>query len=638
MERESFENEATAALLNEHFVSIKVDREERPDLDQLYQTVVQLLRQSGGWPLTVFLTPERRPFYAGTYFPPERRYGMPSFREILENVRSAYATQRADVALQADEITRAIAEVSEVGAGRGAPYSPGPDLLPRTARYLSSRFDEEHGGFGKKPKFPNTMPLDVLLRYAHESRDGQSEARVRRALDGMRAGGIFDQLGGGFHRYSTDEKWLVPHFEKMLYDNALLLRLYTDAGRALDASGYLAVARAVAGYLLREMQSPAGAFHATQDADSEGEEGRFFVWTPAQIDAVVADEKAREAIKWHLGVTERGNFEQTGATVLSEALSLDRVALKMSLGPSEIERLIDGAKEALFSAREARIKPFRDEKMLACWNGLAIGALAELGAVTGERALVDAAARAFAHLESELVEGGRVARFLVIEGGEKKIARPGFLDDHADLAGAALDLYEATGEPRYVAVARRIAGEIREKFMSSAGDAFHYSPADGEALIVRTSDPYDQATPSGAAMAALLFLRLASLGAAELERPAAAYLEKAAAAAVENPFGMGQTVCALHRLVKGAVEVVIVGAAADPATEALRREVFAAYLPNRSLALVDPADPASLAAAGPLAEGKPAHDVPVAYVCRDRACSAPVRTPSELRALLRGRA
>jgi uncharacterized protein len=647
MERESFEDPATALVMNTHYVCIKVDREERPDLDQLYQTVVQMLRQSGGWPLTVFLTPEQKPFFAGTYFPPEPRYGMRSFREILAAVRDAYDSQRGDVALQADEITRAIAEATdprgrsdEGREGRG----PAPDLLERAARRLSSRFDDEHGGFGQRPKFPNTMAVEVLIRQAAQGRDGQAEARARRALDGMRAGGIWDHLGGGFHRYSTDERWLVPHFEKMLYDNAQLMRLYTDAARAFDEPGYAAVARHIASYLLREMQSPEGGFYATQDADSEGEEGKFFVWRPSEIDAVVSDPLERQVLKLRYGVTDDGNFEHTGASVLHEAEPLDRVAIKLGRAPSEIAAALERGRRALLEARELRPRPFRDEKILACWNGLAISALAELGASTGDRPLIDAAARAFAHLERALIKGGRVDRFATLaggEGGEGEIKGPGYLDDHADVCLAALDLYEATGEPRYVLVAREIADQILARFHEEATGELFFAPSDGEALIHRTRDPYDQATPSGAAMAATALLRLGALFGDAYARPAERYLTRLAPAALENPFGFGQTLCALDTLVRGSVDVVIVTGGpvdlADPRVEALRAAAFAAYLPGRTLAVVSAASPASVAAAPLLAEGKPAGagGAPVAYVCRGRACSAPVSSPEALASLLR---
>ena len=630
MERESFEDEAVARQMNDHFVCIKVDREERPDIDQIYQTVVQLLRQSGGWPLTVFLTPTQRPFFGGTYFPPAPRHGLPAFGDLLGKVAEAYAQKREDVLLEADEIMEAI---TRVNGRRGTSSAPGPELLGQAAQKLTRRFDDEHGGFGDRPKFPSTMNVEVLLRHAVEARDGASEARVRRVLDAMRAGGIWDHLGGGFHRYSTDAKWLVPHFEKMLYDNAQLLRLYLDAGRAFASDAYVGVARDIAVYLRREMQSPAGAFFAAQDADSEGEEGRFFVWSPAQIDAIVTDPVSQQLVKEHYGVEPHGNFEKTGLSVLSEVTGSDRLSIRFGMSPSEVHRRLDEGRAALWQAREQRPRPARDEKMLACWNGLTIGALAELGAATGETVWIDAARAAFACLEQHLIGDDKtVARYLAIEGGQARVLRPGFLDDHANLGLAALDLYEATGEARYAQVARRIADRMLADFW--ADGSFYLTAGSGESLVVRPHDPHDQATPSGSSQAALLCLRLGSLVGEPYTERAATALGAVAASAIEHPFGLGQSVNALHRLVRGSVDVVIVGTRGEAATEALRREVLAAYLPSRTLVLVD--DDASRQAASALAEGKPGVDGgAVAYVCRGQTCSAPVRSADELRALLR---
>ena len=313
MERESFEDTAIAALMNQWFVNVKVDREERPDLDQVYQLVVQLMGRSGGWPLTVFLTPDQRPFFGGTYFPPVDRYGMPGFPKVLQAIWEAYHARRDEVDAQSAELAKAIGDVAagEARAAAAASGAVGPALLETATEKLVARFDDDHGGFGHRPKFPSTMSLDVLLR-------GGDLARVRKALDGMRDGGIWDHLGGGFHRYSTDERWLVPHFEKMLYDNALLLRLYVDAWRATGEARYADTARGIAAYLLREMQSPDGGFYSTQDADSEGEEGKFFVWTPREVDAACAgDDEAARAAKRVWGIDAEGNFEGSGATVLS---------------------------------------------------------------------------------------------------------------------------------------------------------------------------------------------------------------------------------------------------------------------------------------------------------------------------------
>jgi uncharacterized protein YyaL (SSP411 family) len=627
MERESFENDAIARVMNEHFVNVKVDREERPDLDQVYQLVVQLMGRSGGWPLTVFLTPDQRPFFGGTYFPPVDRYGMPGFPTVLERVRDAYRTQRAEIDEQASEITRTIADVqSRAGAAAGAVT---PEALGQAAKKLVARFDEEHGGFGVRPKFPNTMALEVLLRAG-------DVPRVRTALDAMRAGGIWDHLGGGFHRYSTDERWLVPHFEKMLYDNALLLRLYADAWRRAGEARDAETARSIAAYAAREMTAPGGGFYATQDADSDGDEGKFFVWTPLEIDAACSgDEEASRVAKVAFDVTDAGNFEHTGASVLATPAALDEVANTLGMPRAAALAALERARGRMFEAREKRVKPFRDEKILASWNGLMAGALATAGAAIGDPSMIAAAARALAFVEASLVvREGSAAR--VLRHVKDGVARgPGFLDDHAFVADAALDLYEATGEPRWAELARAIGSAIVARFYDEGERAFHFSPDDGEAILVRPRDPYDHAVPGAGSIASRVLLRLGTLVDPSLTRPAEASIEALAGAAAENPMGMSVTVALVDRLARGSVDVVVVGARTDPRVIALAREALRAPIADRVLAWLDPSDPESVAACAALAEGKPATNEPVAYVCRGRSCSLPIADPAELGHALR---
>jgi uncharacterized protein YyaL (SSP411 family) len=635
MERESFENEATATLMNESFVNVKVDREERPDLDQVYQLVVQLMGRNGGWPLTVFLTPDQRPFFGGTYFPPADRYGMPGFPKVLKALSEAYRARPDEVTSQADEITRAIRKIGADEAVTDAGITQAS--LGRAAHKLSARFDDKNGGFGQRPKFPNTMCLDVLLRAG-------DEARVRRALDAMRAGGIWDHLGGGFHRYSTDERWLVPHFEKMLYDNALLLRLYADAWRATGDERYAETARAIAAYVAREMTAPDGGFYSTQDADSEGEEGRFFVWTPAQIDAACeGDAAAARVAKAAFDVTEDGNFEGSGATVLSMPEPIDEVAASQSMTREDAEAALARARSRCFDVREKRPKPFRDEKVLASWNGLMAGALASAGAALGDPALVRAAERARRFVERALVvpDGdGRQDRVRALRHVKDGVVKgPGFLDDHAFVADAALDLYEATGQPRWVALARSLADAILAHFHEPDTDSFVFTPDDGESILVRPKDRYDHAVPAGVSTACRVLLRLGALvdraGESAYGGPATRAIEKLAPAAFENPFGMSVTVASADRIARGTVDVVLVGPP-GPARDALAAAAHRAYLPDRVLAYVDPGDPLSLEACPALGEGKPAQSEPVAYVCRGRTCSLPIASASELaRALAR---
>jgi uncharacterized protein YyaL (SSP411 family) len=649
MERESFENADIARLMNERFVSIKVDREERPDLDQIYQLVVQLMGKSGGWPLTVFLTPDRKPFFGGTYFPPTQRYGMPSFPRVLESVSDAYNARRDDVEAHALELTRAIVQVAgrdADGEGTSArsttpPSADVPSAPPGRGRYvkadvpltaalvsratekLVARFDEHNGGFGHRPKFPNTMSLDLLLRAG-------DHARVGHALDAMRNGGIFDQLGGGFHRYSTDERWLVPHFEKMLYDNALLLRLYVDAWRALGDSRYADTARRIAEYVMREMQAPDGGFYSSQDADSEGEEGKYFVWTPRQVEtACQGDEEAASAAKRVWGITAQGNFEEGGSTVLSV------------VEPPRDDRerdTLERARQAMWSEREKRPKPFRDEKILASWNALMAAAMADAGAALDDPSLVVAAERAMSFVERVLVipDQGGSGRLRVLRMAKDLAARgSGFLDDHAYVADAALDLYDATASARWVALARSIADSILAHFHDPDKAGFFFVADDGEKLVVRSRDPHDHAVPSGVAVACRVLLRLAALVDSKYEAPAAHAVAKLAVAASENPFGMGTVVCLVDRLVRGSVDIALVGKRATDATGALAREVFRTYLPDRTMAWIDPSDPRSLDACRVLAEGKPAQGEPLAYVCRGRTCSLPIMQAEMLRGALK---
>jgi uncharacterized protein YyaL (SSP411 family) len=630
MERESFENDETAALMNASFVNVKVDREERPDLDHVYQLVVQLMGRSGGWPLTVFLTPEQRPFFGGTYFPPADRYGMPSFPKVLAAVSEAYAARREQVDTQARELTEAIAGVAagEPGKTRGA----SPELVDEALEKLAARFDDVHGGFGARPKFPNTMALDLLLRG---KRAGDRD-RACKALDAMRAGGIWDHLGGGFHRYSTDERWLVPHFEKMLYDNALLMRLYTDGWRATGTPLYAETVRAIAAYVAREMTAPEGGFFATQDADSEGHEGKFFVWTPAAIDGACGDDvEAARVAKAAYGVGVPGNFEGSASSVLSRPRALDAVADALASSAASVESALERARVRLLAARELRVKPFRDEKILASWNGLMAGALAAAGSALGDMPMIDAAARAMRFVESTLVIPEGDSRARVLRHAKDGVARgPGFLDDHAFVADAALDLYEATADPSWVHLARRVADAILSHFRDATDGGFFFTPDDGESILVRPKDSVDHAVPSGAAIAAKVLLRLGALTDAKYADAGARSVERMAAAAAENPLGMSVTVALVERLVRGSVDIVLVGPRVSPSTVALAAVAHRAYVPDRVLAWADPADPRALEACAFVGEGKPAQPEPVAYVCRGRTCSLPIGAPEALRVAL----
>jgi uncharacterized protein YyaL (SSP411 family) len=624
MEKESFSDDETASLMNELFVSIKVDREERPDLDQIYQAVVQLTGRSGGWPLTVFLTPDKKPFFAGTYFPPVERYGMPAFRTVLRAVHQAWADRRSEVLASAVELANGVAEAL-AGEAERAPIAP--DFLETATRQLARRFDDEHGGFGTRPKFPNTMSLELFLRLHAHSGDAASLERVRRALDGMREGGIYDQIGGGFHRYSTDERWLVPHFEKMLYDNALLVRLYADGYRVTGEARYRDTARATLAYMERELLDSRGGFYSSQDADSEGEEGRFFVWTPEQIDTVLPGELGAIA-KTYYGVAPGGNFEDTGASVLHVSRSIRAVAEQYGKSEDEIVAMLPRIEAALFAARDQREKPFRDEKIIAAWNGLAIGAFAESALALGEECWLAIAIRGLAFVRSALFQSGDLRRIAL--GDE--VTGDGYLEDYANVACAALDVFEASRDGTHLGFARELVDRAIVRFADEQAGGFYFAPARDD-LIVRVKDAYDNAVPSGTSAMCHALLRLAAAtGESSYELRAQAAMESLAKNATAQPFGFGHLLGAMDRWVRGSTEIAIVAARADTAGLALFRAASSRYVPNRSLVSVDPAAGEPLPAF--LGERSQVGGAATAYVCTNRVCSAPVTTPEALTALL----
>jgi len=636
MERESFENAQIARRMNDLFVNVKVDREERPDLDHIYQLVVQLMGRNGGWPLTVFLTPDQKPFFAGTYFPPVDRQGVPGFPTILEAVSNAYRNRRQEILAQAADITKEIEGALNLPRGE---TTPGPELLRKACRKLLARFDNHNGGFGIRPKFPNTMALDVLLMRGALERDEVTKQCVRLALSQMQRGGVWDHLRGGFHRYSTDSRWLVPHFEKMLYDNALLLRLYVDGYRVFAEPRFAETARGIVAWLFAEMRDESGAFYATQDADSEGREGAFFVWKLADLRlAVQTDSEAYEVAKIHFGITEEGNFENTGATVLSEVRSLELTAAILDYPIDVARKALERAREKMLAFRAKRPRPLRDDKILASWNGLLIGALAEAGRVLDEPSWIEAAEQAFEALYTRLVRHGRVRRYFMNGETEAPENRRGFLDDHAYLGNAALDLYETLGDPGYAVVARVLADAMLTHFEDVKDGGFFFVANDSETLIARTKDVYDQAVPSGTSMAALLCQRLGELVDERYLEPALRQIAAVASSAIDNPMGLGKSVAVLDRMGRGSVDVVIVGEPSSAGAQAMAEVVFRRYMPHRNLVWVDPNLQRTIDAAELLGSDKPAVDGQVtAYVCRNKTCSLPVTSAHDLEALLDGR-
>jgi hypothetical protein len=626
MAHESFESDDIAELMNRHFINIKVDREERPDLDQIYQTAFQVFnRRGGGWPLTIFMTPSGKPFHAGTYFPPTDRHGMPGFPRVLEAVATAYRDKAADLEHTGNQ---AVAILEKIDAQEPASAVPGRDLIASSVEALTRLFEPTHGGFGTGPKFPSTMTLELFLRHARANRDEDAARRAAFTLRMMAAGGIYDQLGGGFHRYSVDGQWLVPHFEKMLYDNTLLIPLALDLFQITGDEDFARVARETAEYLLREMRHPDGGFYSTQDADSEGHEGAFFVWTPDEIERVLGPEDSKLFGRAY-GLTAGGNFE--GKTILHVVLRDDALAVEFHRPVEEVRARLADSRRKLFEARETRVKPFRDEKVLTSWNGLAIAALARAGAVLDEPRYAEAAERAAAFLSHALWKDGRLLRSW--KDGAAKLN--GYLDDYAFLANALIDLYEATGATRHLDWARELTDAILDKFWAKDGRGFYVTSHDHEALVTRPLSGADQSIPSGASEAVYALLRLAAYQQVPAYRDLAQHVFTLSGRAMEdNPFGYANLLGALDLYHEGATDVVLIGPVAHPETLALRRAFHTVYLPNRTLTVIDPAQTDGPAVPEP-ARGKTMLDGrPSAYVCRRMTCSAPVTDPAALRTLL----
>ncbi len=626
MEHESFEKENVAEVLNRNFVSIKVDREERPDVDDIYMAAVQTMTGTGGWPLSLFLTPDRKPFYGGTYFPPEDRYGRPGFLTLLNAVAQAWKTRRGELEGSAADLLAHLEEGTKASAGAEA---VGPGILEAAARSLASQFDPRHGGFGAAPKFPPAMRLEFLIRY--HLRTGETSARemVETTLAKMAAGGMYDQVGGGFHRYSTDERWLVPHFEKMLYDNALLARVYLLAFRAFGNPDDARIARETLDYLLAEMTPDSGGFFAAQDADSEGREGVFYVWDPRTLEDAVGKEAA-PIVAARFGVTEAGNFED-GQTVLSVAASVPELAEQFGLTEEEIAALLGEARHRMYETRARRIWPGRDEKLLTDWTALAISALALGGRVLSEPRYEKAAREA----ADRILRNCRRDGTLLHREKDGTAGIPGFSSDFANLIEALLDLYEATFEPGYFRAAVNLQKDLDERFFDPAG-GYVLASEEHDGLLFRPREIYDGATPSSNSVAAMNLLRLFSFTGEERYRDRAdALFTLFSTPLARAGTALPRFLCALDYRSDSPAEIVLAGEPGRPDFESLRRTVFARPGLNRVLAHADAGK--SLASLSPLVRSRESRDGrALAYVCRSFACRTPAATPDELSAALDG--
>ena len=619
MERESFENDETAALMNREFVNIKVDREERPDIDAIYMAAVQALSGHGGWPMTVFLTPDGRPFYGGTYFPPEDRGGLPGFPRLLAAMVDAYRTKKGDVLLSTTEIA---GRVQQMSAPRHSAELLTAELLDAAFASVQRHFDPEEGGVGTQPKFPQPLVIEFLLR--HWARTGSAEAldMAELTLQKMARGGIYDQIGGGFARYSTDRQWLVPHFEKMLYDNALLARAYTHAFQATGSAAYRRVVEETLEYVRREMLDPAGGFYSSQDADSEGEEGRFYVWTPDEIDAVVGPSDGAVARAYY-GVTEGGNFEHRN--ILHVGANAPETAAQLGISAHGLAAVLDRARPKLLEARARRIAPGLDDKVLVSWNAMMLEAFAEAGAALANEEWVAGARRNAAVLLENLFDGGRLLRTWKA-GGSRLLA---YLEDYALLGGALLTLYEATFETRWLAEAHRLADGMLDLFWDESAESFFDTGHDHEELFVRPRDVFDNPMPSGGSAAAMLLLRLAVFtGDASYQRTAVAALRSVRDLLADSGTGLANWLAALDFYLSTPKEIVVIGDRSDTRTAALLREAYGRYLPNSVVAGAEgPTEPAPT----PLLEGRGlAAGAPAAYVCEKYECRLPVSDPKAL--------
>ncbi len=620
MEHESFEDEATAVIMNENFVNIKVDMEERPDVDQIYMNFVQLTTGRGGWPMNVFLTPDKKPFFGGTYFPPVSRYNMPSWPQILASISEAYRERRDELETSANEIVGELRKLSAATLGSGALSM---ELLEMAFSSFSRTFDPVNGGFGGAPKFPPAMSLEFLLRYHHRTGNERALEIVRHTCDKMALGGIYDQLGGGFHRYAVDAIWLVPHFEKMLYDNAQLIRIYLHLFQVTGEEFYKRIAVETLEYVRREMLDASGGFYSTQDADSEGEEGKFFVWTREEINEILGEDDGR-IFTFFYDVSERGNFEENN--ILNVRNTTTAAAEVLAITEERLNEVIVRARAVLFAEREKRIKPNRDEKVLTAWNGLMLGAFADAAAILASDEYLEVAKRNAEFILTHLQMDGRLLR--TWKDGSAKLN--GYIEDYANVADGLIVLYQVSGEIVHLQEARRMADLMITEFWDEDSGAFFFTSNDHEDLIVRNKDFYDNATPSGNSVAADVLLKLARLvGDEKYERFAVTVLRLTASQLQRHPQGFGRALSALEFYLRQTKEVVIIG----PKDNEMAREVHRAYLPNAVFVLSTDADADSESI--PLLKGRQIIDAKAtAYVCENFVCQRPVTDVADLRALL----
>ncbi len=626
MAHESFEDDEVGKLLNESFVCIKVDREERPDVDQIYMAAVQALNQGqGGWPMSVFLTPKLEPFYAGTYFPPQNMYGRPSFKLVVTRIAEAWRDRRSEVTNSATQIAAVVRDHEQVPP---QPGQPGPHLFEKAMLFLRRAFEPVHGGLGQAPKFPRPIDLRLMLRIHKRLGHADALSMVTLTLDKMARGGMYDQLGGGFHRYSTDAKWLVPHFEKMLYDNALLPPAYLEAWQITGDPFYRQVVVETLDYVLKEMTSPPGAFYSTQDADSEGVEGKFYVWSEAEIVSVLGTELA-EIFNYVYDVSFGGNWE--GHNILNCPKTLEQSAKMLKLEPAALREKLTIATRKLYEVRAMRVWQGRDEKILTAWNAIMLAAFAQAGAVLEVPRYLEAAVRAADFVLARLrTPAGRLLRTCGVNTPAKL---NGYLEDYAYLVDALVTLYEATFEPRWLHEAVKLAEIMIEQFHDAKDGGFFATAKDHEELIARCKDIQDSSTPSGNGMAVMGLLRLAALtGRDDLRQRAEGTLSAYCGTLEDSPIACGQMLLALDFLIGPVQEIAVVGTSTEDETKRVLRAISRGFRPNTVVAFREKA--AGDGGVG-LLKGKDSLAAVTTYICRNFACEAPLVGTEAVEAALR---
>jgi len=625
MAHESFEDEEVARILNKNYISIKVDREERPDVDQVYMTACQALTGQGGWPLSVFMTPEGKPFFVGTYFPKTSRFGRPGLIGLLTMLADKWRSENEIVRKSADQLTQTLQSPTDID---GCGSIPGPETMRLCYQQLSSSFDSRSGGFGRAPKFPTPANLNFLLRQHHREGDSRPLEMVEKTLAAMRWGGLFDQIGFGFHRYAVDAQWLVPHFEKMLYDQALLALAYTEAFQVTGRALYARVTNEIFTYVLRDMTSPEGGFYAAEDADSEGHEGRFYVWKPQEVKETLGLDLGELFCRFH-DITPAGNFE-AGFSIPHVSTPVKAFAEREGLKPADLEIRLEEARRILFARREKRVHPFKDDKILTAWNGLMIAALAKGSQALDRPEYAEAAVRAFDFISARLMKrNGRLMR----RYRQGEAAYQGYLDDYAFLVWGLIELYETTFEVRFLEQALTINRVMLELFWDNDKGGLFFTGRDNEPLVARQKDVNDGAMPSGNSVAALNLLRLGRMtGDTRLENRADELVRAFAGPVNDYPMAHAHFLMALDFMSGSGSEIIIAGDPSNEAVRAMAQAVRKRFLPGKVL-LLRPGgeDGRGLAVLAPFTEAmRPQDGRPTAYLCQGYACRRPLTNQADL--------